>query len=458
MAKRSPVLVGNGQGFWGDSVLGPVRLVNEGPLHYLTLDYLAEVTMSIMQKARQRDPSAGYATDFVKMVERVLPACKEKGIRIIANAGGVNPEACVAAVADVVRKLGLSGVKIGIVEGDDIMSRLEDLVANGESLTNMDTGEPLKPYLDKVQSANVYLGAMPIVEALDSGADVVITGRCTDPSLAVAPLVYEFGWSMSDFDKLAAGTVAGHILECGTQSTGGNFSGWRRVPDMAHIGYPIAEAYEDGSFVITKHDGTGGLVTPDTVTAQLLYELGDPSAYLTPDVTARFDSIQLKQDGEHRVRVDGIVGTAPTDTYKVSVAMSGGWKATGQLTVAGPNAVEKANFTAELLFARLEMDGTVFSEEEKLVECVGEGVCYAGMIPAADPPEVTLRVNVRSDDRRKVDRMGSELASLLTSGPPGLTGFAGGRPRASEIISFWPALISKSVVQSKTTVEEVAAQ
>src|SRR5436190_1827686 len=406
MAKRSPVLVGNGQGFWGDSVLGPTRLVNEGPLHYLTLDYLAEVTMSIMQKARQRDPNAGFATDFVKMVQRVIGPCKEKGIRIIANAGGVNPQACVAAVADVVRKVGVSGVKIAIVEGDDIMGRLDDLVANGEPLTNMDTGEALKPYLDKVQSANVYLGAMPIVEALDGGADIVITGRCTDPSLVVAPLVYEYGWSMSDYDKLAAGTVAGHILECGTQSTGGNYTHWRDVPDMAHIGYPIAEAYEDGSFVITKHDATGGLVTPDTVSAQLLYELGDPERYLTPDVTAKFTSIQLKQDGDNRVRVDGIEGTAPTDTYKVSVAMSGGWKATGQLTVAGPDAVEKAKFTADLLFARLEMDGTKFTPEEILVETVGSGECYAGMIPETDPPEVTLRVNVRGDDQRKCDRMG----------------------------------------------------
>src|SRR3954470_6874995 len=224
MPSRSPVLVGNGQGFWGDSVLGPTRLVNEGPLHYLTLDYLAEVTMSIMQKARQRDPNAGFATDFVKMVERVLPQCKEKGIRIIANAGGVNPQACVAAVPEVVRKLGLSGVRIAVVEGDDIMDRLDDLVANGEALTNMDAGEALKPYLDKVQSANVYLGAVPIVEALDGGANIVITGRSTDPSLTVAPLMYEFGWSASDYDQLAAATVAGHIIECGTQCTGGNFT------------------------------------------------------------------------------------------------------------------------------------------------------------------------------------------------------------------------------------------
>ncbi|HTK67988.1 MAG TPA: acyclic terpene utilization AtuA family protein [Pseudonocardia sp.] len=454
---RQPVLVGNGQGFWGDSVLGPVRLVNEGPIHYLTLDYLAEVTMSIMQKQRARNPQAGYATDFVKMVERVLPRCIDQGIKIVANAGGVNAQACADAVADVARKLGVS-VKIGIVEGDDIMGQLDELMAGGEEFRNLDTDEPLKNHLDKLQSANVYLGAQPIVDALTQGADIVITGRATDPSLVVAPLMYEFGWDLNDHDKIAAATVAGHILECGTQSTGGNFDGWRDVPDMAHIGYPICEAYPDGSFVITKQEGTGGLVSTDTVTAQLLYELGDPHSYLTPDVTADFSTIELEQEGPNRVRVHGIKGRAATPTYKVSMSYSDGYKILGDLTVTGPDAAEKARFTAELLFARLEMDGTTYDDSQKTIEIVGTNTaCFPGMIPAADPAEVVMRVGVREYDKRKADRMGAELASLLLSGPPGITGFAAGRPRASEIIGYWPALLSKEKVNASVSITEVKA-
>ena len=449
MPQREPVLVGNGQGFWGDSILGPVRLVREGPLHYLTLDYLAEITMSIMQKQRAANPDTGYATDFVRMVERVLPECAEKGIKIIANAGGVNSPACAEAVAQVVRKLGLSGIRIGVVE-------LDDLLTVGETVGHLETGEPLSDHLETVQSANVYLGARPIADALAAGADIVITGRCTDPSLVVAPLVYEFGWSMTDYDKLAAGTVAGHILECGTQSTGGNFDGWRDIPDLAHIGYPIAEAYADGTVVITKHDGTGGRVSKDTVTAQLLYELGDPERYLTPDVVARFDTIELSDDGPDRVKVTGVKGSVATPTYKVSMSMTDGYKLVGDLTVAGPDAVDKAKATAELLWARLEMDGVSFKPEQRMVELIGTNVCFDGMVPARDDAmEVLMRVGVREDDRRKADRVGMELASLITSGPPGLTGFAGGRPRASEVMAYWPTLIDKSRVEATVTVEEV---
>ncbi len=457
MAQRQPVLVGNGQGFWGDSVLGPVRLVNEGPLHYLTLDYLAEVTMSIMQKQRARNPKAGYATDFVTMVERVLPRCIDQGIKIVANAGGVNAAACAEAVAEVARKQGVS-VKIGIVEGDDIMGQLDELMAGGEEFRNLDNDEPLKNHLDKLQSANVYLGAQPIVDALAQGADIVITGRATDPSLVVAPLMYEFGWDINDHDKIAAATVAGHILECGTQSTGGNFDGWRDVPDMARIGYPVCEAYPDGTFVITKQDGTGGLVSTDTVTAQLLYELGDPHAYLTPDVTADFSTIELEQEGPNRVRVHGIKGHAPTSTYKVSMAYSDGYKVLGELTCTGPDAAEKARFTAELLFARLELDGTSYDDAQKTIEIVGTNTaCFPGMVPPADSYEVIMRVGLREYDKRKANRFGGELASLLLSGPPGLTGFAAGRPRASEVIGYWPALLTKEKVSATVSITEVRA-
>jgi len=437
-------------------MLGPVQLVEQGPLHYLTLDYLAEVTMSILQKQRSRDASAGYARDFLGVVERVLGTCKEKGIRIIANAAGVNPNACAEALAAVVRKVGINDVRIGTVVGDDVFDRLDGLAASGEQLASLDTGAPLSTVLDKVLSANVYLGAEGIAECLDNGADIVVTGRCTDPSLTLAPMIYEFGWSMSDYDKLAAGTVAGHIIECGTQCTGGNFTHWREVGDLVNIGYPVVEAHADGSFVVTKHPGTGGAVTTDTVTAQLLYELGDPNRYLTPDCVADFTSIEVDQDGPDRVRVSGVKGAPPTDTLKVSIAVEGGFKAQGELTVGGPDAVAKAVFTAELLFKRLELDGVTFEPHERHVEVVGNNVLYGGMTDGpSDPSEVVMRIGVRGENKRKLDRWGMELASLLTSGPPALTGFAGGRPKATEVVAYWPALISREAIAWSTNVETV---
>lgn len=453
---RRVVRVGNAQGFWGDSILGPVQLLASGELDYLTMDFLAEVTMSIMQKMRRRRPDAGYATDFVKVVERVLPACKERGIRIIANAGGVNALACADACEAVVRKLDLHGVRLGIVEGDDVLDRLDDLIADGEHLVNMDTGTPLSGRLADVLSANVYLGAEPIAAALEDGADIVITGRVTDPSLTVGPLVFEHGWSMDDYDRLAAATVAGHIIECGTQCTGGNFDRWEEIPDLLHVGYPVTEMSTDGSFVVTKQPGTGGSVTCDTVTAQLLYELGDPERYLTPDVIADFTSVRLTQEGPDRVRVDGVKGLPPTATSKVSVSLHCGYQATGQLVVGGRDAVKKAHVVADLLFDRLALDGTFFTPESRLVEVIGTDVLFPGMVTATAPTEVLLRVGVSDKDRSRVERFGQELASLLTSGPPGLTGFAGGRPKVSEMVSFWPALIGRNRAEPTVSVREVA--
>jgi hypothetical protein len=291
-----------------------------------------------------------------------LPQCREKGIKIIANAGGVNPIACRAALADVIRELGLTGIKIGIVEGDDILDQMETLIEGGESFRNMDNDQPLKPFLPLVKTANVYIGAAPIVEALEQGADIVITGRATDPSIVLAPLIYEFGWSMEDLDLLAAGTIAGHIVECGAQCTGGNYVHWRDVPNMARIGYPVIEASPDGTFIVTKHENTGGLVTIETVTSQLVYEMSDPARYITPDCIADFTSIQLNQAGTNRVQVSGIQGKPATDTYKVSISFHEGYKLVSQLTVAGPDAVAKAKLCAEIVFARVALDGVEFTE------------------------------------------------------------------------------------------------
>ena len=452
--RREPVLVANGQGFWGDSILGPIRLLREGPLHYLTLDYLAEVTMSIMQKLRTRDPSKGYATDFVRLIDRVLPELIEKDVRIVANAGGVNPMACKDAVLEVARKHGVKDLVVAVVEGDDILDRLDDLMAAGEELINMDTGEPLAPVRDRVTSANVYLGAFPIAEALDQDARIVITGRATDPGLVVGPLIHEFGWGPDELDRLAAATVAGHIVECGAQCSGGNFTDWRSIPELARVGYPIIEANQDGSFVVTKHAGTGGRVDPDTVIHQLAYEMGDPARYVTPDVVADFTSFTMSEDGTDRVRIAGTRGLEATPTYKVSLSYQDGWKSSGELTISGPDALEKARLCANIVWERLAMDGFEYAPEERTVEFVGSGVCHEGIEGGMsdDPPEVVLRMGVKGTDRAKIDRFGTELVPLVTSGPPGVTGFAGGRPKATEIIGYWPALIGKERIPTKVSV------
>jgi hypothetical protein len=452
---RDQVLIANGQGFWGDSILGPVRLVREGPLHYLALDYLAEVTMSIMQKLKSRNPAAGYATDFLTMLDRILPEIAEKGIKVIANAGGVNPIGCMEATLELARQKGLRGLKVGVVLGDDILEQIPDLLAGGETFANMDTGESLAGVADAISSANVYIGAGPIAECLPKGADIVIGGRITDPALVAGPLMYEFGWQPDDHDKLAAGTVAGHIVECGAQCTGGNFAAWREVEDFVRIGYPVIEAHPDGTFYVTKHADTGGLIDRRTVISQLLYEMGDPRHYLTPDCTADFASARIEDDGPDRVKVSGIQGSAPPATYKVSISYHSGYKATGQLTVSGPDALAKARLCADIVFGRLALDGVTFTDDEKLVEYVGSGVCHAGIVDPIDPPEVVLRLGVKSPDRAKVDRFGMEIVPLVTSGPPGVTGFAGGRPKATDIISYWPALLHRDKVRTETRVEAV---
>ncbi len=446
------IRIGNGQGFWGDSVDAPFRMIQDGPLDYLTLDYLAEVTMSIMQRQKMKAPGRGYATDFVRFMERVFPVIVERGIKIIANAGGVNPQACQKALVETARKLGLSGIKIAIVRGDDILHRLKEFEASGELLANMDTGESLFSKEREILSANVYMPTQAMVDALATGAQIVVTGRGTDPGLVLAPLIHEFGWSTADL--LATGTVAGHILECGAQATGGNFTYWDQVPDMVNIGYPIAEVSADGALTITKHEGTGGLVTVDTVSEQLVYEMGDPQNYITPDCVANFASIKLQQSGKDRVAVSGVKGKAKTEFLKVSISYLDGYKATGQLTISGPDAYKKAQKCAELLWGRLAKAGCTY--EEQITEYLGVGVCHEGIVEtASDAPEVVLRVGVKDHNRQVVDRFGQEIAPLVTSGPPGVTGFAGGRPKPQEIVAYWPALIRQELIKSQVDVVEV---
>jgi hypothetical protein len=448
------IKIANGQGFWGDWLDAPIQLVERGPIDYLTLDYLAEITMSIMQKQKSRDPNAGYARDFLYVVGRALPKCLDDNIKIVANAGGVNPQACVAGLAEVVKKLGLAGkVKVGVVAGDDIMDRLDELIAQGAELKNMDTGEPLSTIRDRVTSANVYFGAAPIAEALKQGAQIVVTGRCTDTGLTLGPMIYEFGWKLDDWDRIAAGTIAGHIIECGAQTTGGNCQvDWRTIPDFWDIGYPIVEASEDGVFDLTKHPGTGGRITVAGVTEQLMYEMGDPKNYITPDGVADFTTIRLEQAGEDRVRVSGVRGRSATDQYKVSLSFADGFKAAGGLIYAWPDAYSKAKAADAMLRKRLDALGLKF--DEILSQFIGVNATHEGLggEPSPDIAEVMLRVGVRSKDKAAVERFTKEIAPLALSGPPTVTGFGGGRPKVEEVVAYWPALIPKTALSPKVEV------
>ena len=422
------VRVAAGQGFWGDWLEAPVRQVNGGPIDYLMMDYLAEVTMSIMQKQKSRDPKTGYARDFVPLMERILPELVKRRIKVTSNAGGVNPRGCAEAVLEVARRLGLAGrLNIGLVTGDDILGRLDELLAAGHPLTNMETGQPLADIRDKVLSANAYLGMAPMVEALGLGADVVITGRVTDTGLTLGPIFHEFGWPADDWDKVAAGTVAGHIIECGAQASGGNLlKNWRSVKGLENPGFPIVEASADGSFVVTKHAGTGGVVSVASVTEQLVYEMGDPHSYITPDGIADFTTIQLRQVGRDRVRVSGIKGGPRTPMLKVSIAYFYGYKAVGTLVYSWPEAYEKARAADRILRARLKDLGLEY--EQVLTEFVGANATHGNLSGPPDPeaPEVQLRVGVRAPERAPVERFTREIAPLVLTGPPSVTGFAGG--------------------------------
>ena len=448
--------IANGQGFWGDSLEAPLELVRRGPINYLTLDYLAEITMSIMQKQRARDPRSGYARDFVQMIEQVLPDLVERNIKVVANAGGVNPEACRDSVIEVARKAGFGGrVKIGIVAGDDIMHRLDDYIERGVALKNLDTNEPLSSVRARVASANVYFGGRPIAQALDQGGQIIIAGRATDTGLSLGPMIHEFSWGETDWNRLAAGTIAGHTVECGAQCTGGNcLIDWDTIPDMADIGYPIIEAQEDGTFVITKHEGTGGRITVASVKEQLVYEMGDPREYITPDCVADFTTIRLEQDGQNRVRFSGIEGRPATDMYKVSISYSAGWKAVGSLVYAWPDAYRKAQAADRVLRERLDRLGLKF--DQVLTEFVGANACHGPLAGDAPPDiaEVTFRIGVRGQDKAAVERFTREIAPLVLNGPPTVTGFAGGRPKVEEIIAYWPALIPKSEVAPEISVIE----
>jgi hypothetical protein len=443
------IRIANGQGFWGDWLEAPVRLVEQGPIDYLILDYLAEVTMSILQKQNLQDPNLGYARDFPPLIARISGKLRDRNIKVVANAGGVNPVACARDVRRLAPEL-----KVAVVLGDDVYGRIDDLLARGIEMRSMDTGEPLSVIRDRIQSANAYIGAFPLAEALSTGADIVIAGRSTDTALALAPMVHRFGWQQGQWDLMAAGTIAGHIVECGAQCTGGNCQvDWQSIPDMANIGYPIIEAEPDGSFVITKHPKTGGRVTKDGIKEQLLYELGDPRQYITPDCIADFTSVRLDDAGPDRVRVSGIRGGPNTEFLKLSISYSYGWKAIGTLVYSWPQALDKAKAADRIVRERLSALGLHY--EEVYTEFLGASACHGpAAAPAADPPEVQVRIGVRDRDRKAVDRFTRELIPLVLNGPPTATGFGEGRPAVREVVAYWPALIPRGEIRTRIEVIE----
>jgi Acyclic terpene utilisation family protein AtuA len=436
------IRIANAGGYWGDDLAQFKRQVELGPVDYVTLDFLAEITMSIMQKQRARDPRAGYARDFIAQVEETLPLLISRGTRAITNAGGVNPLACRGALLEMAQLCG-HAIEVAAVVGDDLLDRLGELNAAGVTLDNMEDGAPFQAIRERVSSANAYYGAWPVVEALASGAQIVVTGRCTDTGITLAPMIHAFDWKADDWDRLAAGIVAGHIVECGAQSTGGNFTDWRRIPKFASIGYPILEVHADGSFIVTKHAGTGGRVSVRTVKEQLLYEMGDPRGYITPDVVADFASIKLEQAGRDRVRVWGVKGRPAPPSLKVSASYFDGWKASGTLIISAPDAADKAHAFAKLFWERL---GISFAATH--TELIGHSACWGPLAPQVEAPEVLLRLSVRDADKSKIEKFSKLVPAVILSGPSSVA-VTGGRPQAQEVVAYWPALVPRDRVKPR---------
>lgn len=450
------IRIASGQGFWGDLPNAPINQVKQGPIDYLVMDYLAEVTMSIMQKQKMQNPEWGYARDFVGVVDSIMPEIVNDGIKVISNAGGVNPTACKDEILRLAKERGIIDLKVAVVDGDNILEDIDALVQQGHPLKNMETGESISTIKHNLLSANVYFGCRPVVHALEQGANVIITGRVTDTGLTLAPMIHEFGWSYNDYDRMAIGTIAGHIIECGAQVSGGNYTDWEEVDDFTDIGFPIIEAYPDGTFYVTKHHGTGGLVNEKTVKEQLLYEIGDPCQYITPDVIADFTTIQLHPDGKNRVKVTGIKGKPETATYKISASYNDGFKLSATLVYSWPEALKKAQKGAQILENRAIKLGLKLNEFK--AEFIGFNGTSEKPVTVQDNTEydeIQMRISVSGNNKIDINRFGKEVAPLILTGPSGVTGFAGGRPKASEIVAFWPALLDKKAVEPRVKVYSV---
>jgi len=439
--------IANAQGFWGDRCGIAADLVNQqSDLDFLTMDYLAEVSMSILGWQQAEDSSKGYAADFIDELRALLPFwAKGAKFKLIVNAGGLNPYGCAKAAFDLIAEQNLSEIlKIGVVSGDDVVSFLK---AKG-NYTNLDTGESIDLIRNSLVSANAYLGAKPIVDVLEKGASIVITGRVADPSLTVACAVYHYKWKWDAHDKLAGATIAGHLIECGAQVTGGISTNWLKIADPANIGYPIVEMHEDASFVITKPTNTGGAVTEQTVKEQLLYEIGDPGNYLSPDVTVSFLNLSLENDGQDRILIKGATGQPPPPTYKVSATYRDGYRAEGMLTLFGAHLREKVARLGDIVFQRVKSFG--YELEDYQVECLGAGDVVLGVVqkPLNEVfKECVLRICVADHRKEAVECFSKELAPLITNGPQGITGYALGRPKLKKVFGYWPCLIDVNLLK-----------
>jgi hypothetical protein len=436
------VRIGGASGFWGDSSVGAPQLIERGDVNYLVFDYLAELTMSILAAQRAKTPELGYATDFVQVtMKAVLPELVRRGIRVVSNAGGVNPQACAQAIAALAAEQGLA-VKIAVVQGDDVMPLLPQL--REEHVTELQSGAALPA---KVLTANAYLGALPIKAALDAGAQIVVTGRCVDSATTLGVLMHEFGWAANDYDRLAQGSLAGHIIECGCQATGGLHTDWEDVPDWAHIGYPVLECHADGSFVATKPPGTGGLVNTAVISEQMLYEIGDPRRYLLPDVTCDFSEVRLAQVGEHRVQVQGARGLGPGPHYKVSATHMDGFRCSAQLTIVGIDAARKARRTGEAVLERtselLAQQGLGHYSRTHIEVLGSEAGNFGPHARTADVREAVLRVAVTHPQKAALELFAREIAPAGTSWSPGTTG-TDGRPSPSPAIKQFAFLLDKA--------------
>jgi len=440
----APLRIANASGYWGDDLTALRRQLEGGPLDVITMDFLAEITMSILQKQVERDPTSGFARDFVSQLDDVMQLAVDRDVKIIANAGGVRPEACGRAIAAIATAKGLDP-RIGVVAGDDLLADIGSWHNDGVDLSNMDDGRRFGEVIERVSSANAYFGAVSVVAALEQDAQFIVTGRVTDTGITLAPMIERFGWAADDWDKLASGIIAGHILECGAQSTGGNYTDWREVPSFHNVGYPIVEVEADGSFVVTKHPGTGGMITAATVKEQLVYEMGDPGAYLTPDVVVDFGSIQLEDVGPDRVRVSGIRGAAPTDLLKVSMSYHDGFKASGAVMICGPDARAKAEVFDEILWGRLP------DFDAKLTEYVGADATWGPLSPTRESSEIMLRFGVRDTDKKKIREFAKMLPAMVLSGPPGVS-VIGGRPAAQDVVAYWPCLIPRDLCTADVAV------
>lgn len=454
MSRQATIRIGNGAGFWGDQLDAPRLLGETGELDYLTLEYLAELTLSILAQQRNRDADRGFVSDFPATVASLADVLQSQpALKIVTNAGGLNPHSCARAVSKVLCESQLGSLRVAAVSGDDLLPRLDDLIAGGAPFEHFDDHQPLGDRRHKLTSANAYLGAQGIVSALSDGARIVITGRVADASLVVGPAVFEFDWSWDDWDLLASATTAGHLIECGAQVTGGMFSGWTSDADfrLERIGYPIAELSPTGDCVLTKPAGTDGRVDTATVSEQLVYEIGDPQRYLTPDVVADFSRVQLDQVGSDRVRVSNCRGEERPAQYKVSMSYADGFRGAGTLVVAGPNAIGRAQGCESAVRSRLQRVGNLPARIE--FEYLGSGDVLAGVVQREkNPIEVVLRAAAQDPSRDVIERFLRELAPLVTSGPPGVTGYTGPRQRAIPVLSYWPSTIERSQLHPQSTV------